>query len=201
MHQLLYPIDIKTVLYRGLESGDKNWHGLVFDEAGFALLLVVMVVVAGIALRRWAKIFFSFEKFRNFRYRSRRSELKKSRLSNYEKKLRMARFFSKYLNSKSYQPANYWNKLPKKMRHLRWLIEISKINPSSAIKVVLNFLLQNIKSSIPSLHVSFHDDLDWPSFDLPWPSFSLLGNWGRINSYEACFVVFALFWQYIDSYL
>ena len=110
----------------------------------------------------------------------------------------MARFFSKYLNSKSYQPANYWNKLPKKMRHLRGMIEISKINPSSAIKVVLNFLLQNIKSSIPSLHVSFHDDLDWPSFDLPWPSFSLLGNWGRINSYEACFcgicVILAIYW-------
>ena len=34
------------------ESGDNNLKGLVFDEAGFSLLLVVMVVVAGIALRR-----------------------------------------------------------------------------------------------------------------------------------------------------
>ena len=34
------------------EPGEKNLHGLVFDEAGFSLLLVVMVVVAGIALRR-----------------------------------------------------------------------------------------------------------------------------------------------------
>ena len=43
------------------ESGENNLNGLVFDEAGFALLLVdgrfcfcllVMVVVAGIALKR-----------------------------------------------------------------------------------------------------------------------------------------------------
>ena len=34
------------------ESGGNNLHGLVLDEAGFALLFVASVVVAGIALRR-----------------------------------------------------------------------------------------------------------------------------------------------------